>query len=68
MNIPRFKAYDPNTQLECDVISFDYRLNELGLKPVDSEYVYYSTRNNVIIWELKDKDEKESIIGRHCNE
>ena len=51
MEIQKYKAYDPNTQLECDVISFDYRLNELGLRPLNGEDIYYTRRPNIIVLE-----------------
>lgn len=50
MKIPKLRAYDFNREIECDVVSIDYRLNELGLKPVNSENVYYTRQPNVFIW------------------
>lgn len=62
MGIPKFKAYDPNTQLECDVVAIDYRLKEIGLKPVNSENTYYTTKDNIVTWAVKDDDSIEVSV------
>lgn len=70
MNIPKFKAYDPNTGLECDVVAIDYRLKEIGLKPVNSDYTYYTTKDNIVTWEVKDGNNVEVSVyyGDHYND
>ena len=62
MEIPKFKAYDPNTGLECDVVAIDYRLNEIGLKPVNGEYTYYTTKDNIVTWAVKDDNSVEVSV------